>query len=225
MRRIAVHYLLLWAVAIGIATAADSVVVFNEINYHPATNEAAAEWIELHNKMAIDIDLSAWFLEGDVSYTFAEGTIISGGGYLVIASDPVALRAATGLTNVLGPLTGRLNNATGNLELRDRNSRLMDKMEYRDRGKWPVAPDGSGATLAKRDENTTSDDPRNWTSGVVTGGTPGERNFPAAAQVQRRGLVAFNALWRYEASATDLGTEWREPTFNDSSWAGRNNAT
>ncbi len=95
------------------AFSADSVVVFNEVHYHPATNESASEWVELHNQMAIDIDLSAWSLTGSVGFTFAEGTVIPAGGYLVVASDPAALQAATGLTNLLGPLTGRLNNSSG----------------------------------------------------------------------------------------------------------------
>ena len=42
------------------AAFADSVVVFNEIHYHPATNETALEWLELHNQMSIDVDLSGW---------------------------------------------------------------------------------------------------------------------------------------------------------------------
>src|SRR5580765_4765534 len=148
------------------ALAADSVVVFNEVQYHPPTNEAAGEWIELHNQMTIDIDLSAWRVSGDAAFTFAEGTIIPGGGYLVLAADPAALQTATGLTNVLGPFTGRLNNASGSLRLRDRNDRLMDSLDYRDGGKWPLAADGSGATLAKRDPDSTSEEPEHWTSSV-----------------------------------------------------------
>src|SRR5947208_1149879 len=120
----------------------DSVVVFNEINYHPPSNEAVNEWLELHNQMAIDIDLSAWSISGTVEFSFVEGTIIPAGGYLVIASDPATVQAHTGLTSVLGPFSGRLNNSIGTLRLRDRNGRLMDEMEYRDGGKWPVAPDG-----------------------------------------------------------------------------------
>ena len=207
------------------AFSADSVVVFNEVHYHPATNESASEWVELHNQMAIDIDLSAWSLTGSVGFTFAEGTVIPAGGYLVVASDPAALQAATGLTNLLGPLTGRLNNSSGTLRLRDRNGRLMDELEYRDGGKWPVAPDGSGATLAKSDPGATSDAPEHWTSSVRVGGTPGGRNFPAASAVQRRPVIPIDALWRFEASGTDLGTAWREPGFDDTAWAGRNNAT
>lgn len=223
MRRIAALYLLLLCGTRSFAV--DSVVVFNEINYHPATNEAAQEWIELHNQMAIDIDLSAWRIAGQVEYMFAEGTIIPGGGYLVIASNPAALQASTGATNVVGPFSGRLNNSMGSLRLRDRNDRLMDEVEYRDGGKWPVAADGSGATIAKRNQDATSGSPENWTSSVVARGTPGERNFPAATQRQRRTLVPFNALWRFDATATDQGTAWREPAFDDTSWSGRNNAT
>src|SRR5687768_13009550 len=204
MRRIPVLYLLVLCATKSFAV--DSVVVFNEINYHPTTNEAAQEWIELHNQMAVDIDLSAWSISGDVDYTFAEGTIIRGGGYLVIASDPAALRATTLVTNILGPFSGRLNNSTGNLELRDRNDRLMDEMEYRDRGKWPVAADGSGATLAKPNQDATSGPPENWTSSILARGTPGERNFPAPPRPRHTALVPFTALWRYESSGTDLGT-------------------
>ncbi|MGH7968812.1 MAG: hypothetical protein ACREIC_08815, partial [Limisphaerales bacterium] len=41
-------------------TRADSVVVFNEIMYHPGTNTVGGEWLELHNQMAVDVDLSGW---------------------------------------------------------------------------------------------------------------------------------------------------------------------
>lgn len=223
MKRLALLLLLL-SLTTRPALAVDSVVVFNEIHYHPLTDEALNEWVELHNQMAIDIDVSEWSLEGAVDFTFAEGTIIPGGGYLVIAANPAALQMAKGIANVVGPFSGRLNNGTGHLELRDRNDRLMDEMEYRDGGKWPVEPDGSGATLAKRNPNLPSDAPENWTSSVIVDGTPGILNFPPPDNSYRRFLVPLNALWRYEASGTDLGTAWREPGFDHSSWAGRNAA-
>src|SRR5262245_36019818 len=211
--------------ALMTARAVDSVVVFNEINYHPATNETASEWVELHNQMAIDIDLSAWEITGDIDYLFAEGTIVPAGSYLVVASDPATLRTNAGITNLVGPFIGRLNNGQGTVRLRDRNGRLMDELNYRDGGKWPVAPDGSGATLAKLDPDSTSGQPEHWTSSVLVGGTPGRRNFPAPTTGQRRSLIPFDALWRFEASGTDLGVGWREAGFDDSSWSGRNNAT
>src|SRR5687768_4964304 len=83
--------------------AADSVVVFNEIMYHPLTNELAFEWVELQNQMSVDVDISGWSLDDGIDFRFAEGTVIRGGGYLVVALSPAAMMAATGVTNVAGP--------------------------------------------------------------------------------------------------------------------------
>src|SRR5688500_17327312 len=62
--------LLIFGATIPPALAVDSVVVFNEINYHPVIDEALNEWVELHNQMAIDMDISEWSLEGAVDFTF-----------------------------------------------------------------------------------------------------------------------------------------------------------
>jgi hypothetical protein len=67
----------------SVGRAADSVVVFNEVNYHPSTNESVNEWIELHNQMAIDIGFVRRSLQGGVDFTFAEWDHHSGGGYVV----------------------------------------------------------------------------------------------------------------------------------------------
>src|SRR6476659_3208484 len=112
--------------------AADSVVVFNEVNYHPGPADTSKEWIELHNQMAIDIDLSAWTLSGIINFTFVEGTIIPAGGYLVVARDPGILQTNYGINNVVGPFNGSLNNSGGVLRLNDRNNRLMDELQYSD---------------------------------------------------------------------------------------------
>ena len=56
---------------------ADSVVVVNEIMYHPRNGEP--EWIELYNQMGTHVDMSGWSLTGAVEYTFPEGTILRGG--------------------------------------------------------------------------------------------------------------------------------------------------
>ena len=199
---------------------ADSIVVFNEIMYHPFTNEAALEWVELHNQMAVDVDLSGWALTGGSSYQFAEGTVISGGGYVVVSVSPADLRAATGLTNVFGPFTGRLSNAGETLELYNRNHRLMDAITYGVDGDWPVGPDGSGVSLAKRDEDAASAAPESWTVSAWTGGTPGRRNFPLQPfEVTNTIPQTINGTWKFNASGSDLGTAWRSLAFDDSGWS------
>src|SRR3954453_9415904 len=161
------------------ALRADSVVVFNEIMYHPATNEPASEWVELYNQNAVDVDLSGWRITDGIDYLFPNGTVIKGGGYLVVAISPASLRAA-GVTNVVGPFTGRLSNNGELLRLRDINNRLMDSVSYGTDGDWPVSPDGSGTSLAKRDRNLASKPAENWTVSAQIGGTPGAANFTSA---------------------------------------------
>ncbi len=183
-----------------VAACGDSVVVFNEIHYHPDTAEASREYIELHNQMAVDVDMSRWALTGGVNYTFPVGTVIPGRGYLVVAVNPAGLLADYGVTGALGPWTGRLSNSGEDLHLRDNNGREMDQVIYGSDGKWPAGADGAGPSLTKVNPNAASDDPANWTTSWQHGGTPGTRNFPdpSAPFVKPAGLVSW---WRMEEAS------------------------
>lgn len=112
---------------------ADSTVVFNEIMYHPATNEAAMEWIELHNQMGVDMDISGWSIADGVFFVFPEGTIVPGGEFVVVAASPEELAAAGAFSGALGPYEGRFDNGGEAVELRNNSQRLMDRVRYRDR--------------------------------------------------------------------------------------------
>ena len=163
------HRLQTGMIAWSLATlaAADCAVVFNEVMYHPAqTNEAAYEWVELRNQMAVDMDLSNWSLAGGIGYTFPEGTIIPGRGYLVVARSPTELSAATGVTNIFGPFDGKLSNSGETLKLLNNSSRPVDELDYGTEGAWPVAADGAGPSLAKIDEDGPTADPANCAPAV-----------------------------------------------------------
>ncbi len=201
MRGLTLGFLALLAAT---AARADSVVVFNEIHYHPDTAEATREYIEFHNQMAVDVDMSGWEITGGVNYTFPAGTIIPGRGYVVVGVDPAGVQATYGVTSVLGPWTGRLSNSGEELRLRDNNGREMDEVDYGTGGKWPTGPDGAGPSLTKKIPNASSGDAANWTTSWQTGGTPGAANFPEANPpfVPPAGLVSF---WRMnEASGTGI---------------------
>ena len=102
-------------------SAIDSVVVFNEVHYHPAGDNSSLEYVELYNQLAVDVDLSNWKLDGDVTFDFPEGTVLGGGEYLVIAKDPTSLSAATGHSSALGPFDGVLSNSGKDLYLYNNN--------------------------------------------------------------------------------------------------------
>ncbi|RLD09577.1 MAG: hypothetical protein DRI44_08190, partial [Chlamydiae bacterium] len=171
---------------------ADSVLVFNEIMYHPATNETAMEWVELYNQMAVNLDISGWGLQGGIDYSFPEGTIVKAGEYIVIASSPEILEHSTGITDVYGPFTGRLSNSGETIKLVNNTDRVMDSVNYKDDDDWPVSPDGSGTSLAKIDPQSASRPFGNWSSSYLVGGTPGSCNFASPPLFTPR--VSFNEI-------------------------------
>ncbi|MBN2131883.1 MAG: lamin tail domain-containing protein [Sedimentisphaerales bacterium] len=174
--------LLALQLCIPCALFADSVVVINEIMYNP--REANPEWVELYNQMGTHVDLSGWSLAGAVDYTFPEGTILPAGLYLVVASsvegDPQTMPAVP-----LGPFDGKLSNGGEEIRLLNNSGRVMNRVRYSDRGDWPVAPDGSGVTLAKIDPTRESETASNWTWSDRDNGTPGGANFGNATPLPR----------------------------------------
>lgn len=191
----------------AVIAGADTVVTFNEIQYHPTVAQTAGEWIELKNQNSVDVDMSGWRLDGGVDYVFPAGTVIKGGKYLVVAADPAALMAATGLTGVVGPFANLLDNDGESVTLKNNNGRRMDEISYNDKQPWPVAADGSGATLAKIDELHESGSPENWRCSVEVGGTPGVYNF---TEPNNGGATVINGVpgplkryYKLEGDATD----------------------
>ena len=164
------------------ALLADSVVVINEIMYHPRGGEP--EWIELHNQMATCVDLSGWSLTGAVEYVLPEGTILPADSCAVVASSiEGSLQGVQGL--VLGPFNGQLANGGEEIRLENNSGRLMNRIRYDDDGEWPAAPDGGGVSLAKIDPERESETPFNWTWSDEPNGTPGAANFKDAAPAIR----------------------------------------
>ncbi len=196
--------------------SADSVVVFNEIHYHPA--DETPEWIELHNLMGVTVDLSGWRFEGAGTLTFAEGTRIPGRGFLLLAAQPEHPRLR-GLPVYPEALTGRLSNQGETLQLFNPSDRVMDQVRYRGSGDWPVGTAGSGATLAKRDETSAESGPQNWTASPQLGGTPGVRNTPIGPILPKvLALVEPNQEWHYFNTGRPAPPTWTEPEFDPTTW-------
>ena len=153
-----------------------SVILFNEIMYHPTDDTQELEFVEIFNTLSYDMDISLWKLTDGIEYTFPVGTMVPSEGVLVVAKSPAVLEVAAGLSGVLGPFDKQLSNGGESIRLENVSGRLMDEIEYDDGDPWPVAPDGSGVSLAKIDPFTASAIAANWHAGPV-GGTPGRINF------------------------------------------------
>jgi hypothetical protein len=199
------------------ADSPDAVVTFNELHYNPPVTQNA-EWVELHNQMAVNIDLSGWSLSDGISYTFPPGTVIPGGGFFVVAKLPGHASLA-GVPNVFGPFTGNLSNGGETIDLLSPTGRLMDRLSYGDSGSWPATPDGAGATLAKRRPGSTAADPANWRASPTAGGTPAGVNFQPNDIPQVHVFADADTFWRYSDSTTAPPGSWAETGFDDSAWS------
>jgi hypothetical protein len=105
----------------------------------------------------------------------------------------------------LGPFGGGLADGGEKITLKNKNGRVMDEVEYNDRFPWPVAADGSGATLAKIDELGASAESRNWRASLAYGGTPGEYNFvpPSGTGQLAPSQAGVQRYFRFDGDALD----------------------
>ena len=199
------------------ASAYDSTVIINEIQYAPAAGQT--EWIELRNLNGVDVSVAGWTLSGGIDFKLpatGTGSIIPGGGYLVIAATPAQIPGS------IGPFTGQLDNGGETIRLRNLNGRVMDEVSYDDDGEWPVGADGSGATLSRRLANA-AEGAGAWAASTQLGGSPGTLNFPAG-EAQNRTHISTGTSWKYTDAVDAPAADWKDPAFAETGWSTGNAA-
>ena len=161
-------------------------IAFSEINYKPAprTDTNNLEFVELYNSQPWFHDISHYQIVcADMNYTFPAGTIIPGGGFLVVAASPGSIENVYGITNVMGPYNGSLKKSE-TLELLDEVSNVLLTVPYSSVYPWPVASDGAGPSMVLANPSYGEGDPRAWKISELNGGSPGvmESYLPNALQ-------------------------------------------
>lgn len=148
-------------------------VAITEIMYHPPGEENPTnEYIEITNFAPIPIDVTGWSLTDGVRETLPPGSILAPEERLVVH----------------GPFfDGRLSNRGERLDLRDQVGRLVDRVDYLDRGEWPRQADGEGAALERLSSSLDSSQPQTWRAAFP--GSPGQPN-----SVTNHADVAIHAL-------------------------------
>ena len=129
------------------APARNTDIVINEIMYKPPVTQESSEFVELFNRGDKSVDLSDWVLTGGIDFIFPPNTRLKAGDYLVIAADAGLLRSVHGNINVLGNFAGKLNNEGDLLRLLDAKGNLVNEVDYRPGGDWPVLAHGGGSSM------------------------------------------------------------------------------
>ena len=177
-------------------------IVINEIHYHPASEDDREEFIELHNTGAAAVDVGGWAFTSGVRFTLPAATTVPAGGFLVVAADAATFAGLhPAVTHFVAGWSGRLSNSSNKITLVDANGTTIDEVGYADDGDWGVrardtvadnghrgwhwqsAADGGGMSLELIHAGFDNSTGQNWSPGTTAGGTPGEANTVAAADI------------------------------------------
>ncbi len=124
---------------------APGMIVFDSIDFLPASGNQAEEFVILRNTTPEAVDLSGWTLEGGIIHTFPGGTVIPPGdgtpasnyqGLLHVAKDAFAFRArSSGPTGgqsrfVQGNYAGQLSARGETVALRDNTGAIIASLTY-----------------------------------------------------------------------------------------------
>jgi len=172
-----------------------------ELMFNPPA--AGYEYVELYNSSStVTLDLSGVKFTQGIDYTFAQGTTMPPGGFIVLAgtANIAAFRAYYGLdgsVTVLGPFSGNLNNAGEQLVLRtSAGGTDIVNFNYGDGRGWPPQADGTGHSLVLLDSALAAQGggageyAGNWRASTTLRGSPGRADAVAPAGIVLNEIVA-----------------------------------
>jgi len=153
---------------------AESDVVISEIFYRPTTSQGTdeAEFIELFNKGESSIDLSGWSFSNGVDFTFPQGTSIGSSEYVLLVNK--SSRFTGFQVPVFQWSNGFLSNIGEGIKLVSDQTQIMDEVEYGVATPWPISM--SGFSIELGDVTSDNNNPSNWSTSEIEGGTPGMDN-------------------------------------------------
>lgn len=155
-------------------------VVINEIHYNPPDDDlesgAFREFVELYNQGSARIDLSGYYFDDGIRFTFPDNTWIEAGSYIVIAKDLSPRYWSNISFRIVGPYEGYLADGGERLTLKNPDGAVVESFQYSDDPPWPRAADGYDSSLERIAWNLPADDYHSWRSSFQSGGTPGALN-------------------------------------------------
>ena len=192
-------------------------IILNEILYNPPAelgDDPLYEYVELYNRGQASVDVSGWILkdrDDDHTFRVPAGTVIPEGGYLVIARNAAALRAAyADDLPVVGDFDFALGNGGDTIRLMNAAGELVDRVEYGDDIPWPENADGDGASLERVSAVDDITDFTNFLASAIGSigsppGTPGALNS-SAGTIAARHAVVWNEIMYHPVKDPDAET-------------------
>ncbi len=165
-------------------------LVISEIMYNPPESGTdSLEFIEIYNAGATSVDLTDFYFDQGIVFTFPSVTLPAN-DYIVVCLDSLAIDNNFGVA-AYEWTSGGLNNGGEDIVLKDNLGITLDSVDYDDATPWPAGsaagqPDGGGPSLVLCDLASDNNDAANWSvSSTGTGimingnelmGSPGMAN-------------------------------------------------
>ena len=148
-------------------------ILISEVYYDAVGVDADEEWIELQNTGTTDMDISGWTLSDNVgTFTLPAGSIITAGGYFVIARDEAGFQALYGFIPDVSGLTLALGNKGDQVILKDGSGAEIDFVAWENYvAGWTIT--ASTGTSIARSSTTDTDTVDDWIV-VDNNGLPGQ---------------------------------------------------
>ncbi len=189
--------------------SAHAAIVINEIFYAPPDKTVHEEFLELFNTGTEPVDLSGWYFDKGISYVIPEGVSLEGGAYLLIAQNPEVLISRYGGLPALGPFEGRFDNDGEEIELRDSDGLLVDRVDYQCGFPWPTIDKTTGNSMELVNPAFDNELGGNWRSS-----DPGLQSTST--------FVQKKSTWRYRKGTSPASSPqqaWTELDFSlDGTW-------
>ncbi|HEY3324999.1 MAG TPA: cadherin domain-containing protein [Planctomycetota bacterium] len=156
-----------------------SALKVTEIMYDPpafnGTDGAEFEFIELKNTGAVALNLSGAQFTSGLGYTFASGSVINPGQFVVLASNPSQFILKYPGVTPYGTYTGRLNNGGDTITLTYSTGTTIFSFNYNNKPPWPATAAGLGFSLVPTNPSAAADygTATYWRSSTNAGGSPG----------------------------------------------------
>ena len=148
----------------------ESNLVITEIMYNPPESGTdSLEFIELYNIGNSALDLSGYYFNSGITYTFPQGMMLDTASYMLLAVDSVAFQNTFGITAYQWT-SGGLSNGGEDITIYDSMGNLADSVNYDDTDPWPTEPDGNGASLVLCDPTMPNASADNWSAATTDTG-------------------------------------------------------